>query len=279
MTRNTMNSPINSKAQSYQSLYEYFDSLPMLKLRREAYGEDIGQHSWVTVEDLRLDIHRLKLSTTSHILDLGCGPCGPLTYILKSCGCFGTGLDLSGAALAVGQHRAICLGVGDRLTVREANLDDQLDEESCSFDAVISLDVVLHLRDRVRTFCEIGRVLTPGGRFLFTDSGVLHGSISSEDLARRSAHGSTNLCGPEFNEKALKEAGFVLLEIEDRTESLISVATGRLHARTKYQTDFEAIEGANKFARYQQYLNAVIATAETGALRRVMYLSESRALP
>jgi SAM-dependent methyltransferase len=103
--------------QSYQSLYENFDSPLMSQLRLEAYGEDIGQHSWVTAEDLRRDVPRLKLKQAARLLDLGCGPCGPLTFLMKTTGCSGIGFDSSGAALSVGRRRAQSLGLDDRLTV------------------------------------------------------------------------------------------------------------------------------------------------------------------
>src|SRR6266481_310018 len=66
----------------YDKLYEHFDLPLMRQLRAEAYGQDIGQHSWVTAEELLGDIPKLKLSPESRLLDLGCGPAGPLTYIV-----------------------------------------------------------------------------------------------------------------------------------------------------------------------------------------------------
>ena len=62
----------------YESLYQEFESPLMRELRRDAYGEDIGQHSWVTASDLRRDAVRLGISADGLLLDLGCGPCGPL---------------------------------------------------------------------------------------------------------------------------------------------------------------------------------------------------------
>lgn len=87
-----MNDPADSAKQSYQLLYEHFDSPLMSQLRVEAYGEDVGQHSWVTAADLRLDTSRLKLTSATRLVDLGCGPCGPLTFLMKTTGCSGIGL-------------------------------------------------------------------------------------------------------------------------------------------------------------------------------------------
>ena len=140
----------------------------MRQLRREAYGEDIGQHSWVGAEELRGDIPRLKLSPSSRFLDIGCGPCGPLTFILAAVGCSGTGVDISPSALQVGRTRAASLGISASLSVQKADLNEPLPFEPRSFDAAMSLDVVLHLRDRLTLFHEVAKVLRPGGRFLVT---------------------------------------------------------------------------------------------------------------
>jgi cyclopropane fatty-acyl-phospholipid synthase-like methyltransferase len=271
-----MNNPADSIKQSYQSLYENFDSPLMSQLRLETYGEDIGQHSWVTAEDLRRDAPRLKLAPAARLLDLGCGPCGPLTFLMKTTGCSGIGLDLSGAALSVGRRRAQSLGLDDRLTVCETDLDSVLPVVTDTVDAAISLDVILHLRDRLRTFTDVARVLVKGGRFLFTDAGVVTGAISSEEVAIRSMHGVTQFCAPGFNERTLEQAGLTLLETEDRTHGMLSNARGRLEARFRHQADFEQLEGAKGFARYQGYLQSIVSMSRRGALSRVVYLVEVR---
>src|SRR5258708_29947098 len=115
-----MSAPADSKARGYDSFYREFDSPLMRQLRVEAYGEDIGQHSWVGADELRGDIDRLELSRSSRFLDLGCGPCGPLTFILAAVGCPGTGVELSPSALRVGRARAASLGVEALFSVQQA---------------------------------------------------------------------------------------------------------------------------------------------------------------
>lgn len=90
----------------YDKLYEHFDSPLMRQLRAEAYGQDIGQHSWVTAEELLADIPKLKLSPDSRLLDLGCGPGGPLTYVTMQTKCQAVGLDVSANAIAAARDRA-----------------------------------------------------------------------------------------------------------------------------------------------------------------------------
>jgi SAM-dependent methyltransferase len=273
-----VSAPADSERQGYDSLYKEFDSPLMRQLRLEAYGEDIGQHSWVTAGELRKDIPRLELSRSSHFLDLGCGPCGPLTFVLGSVACQGTGTDLSASALAAGRARVASLGLDHLVTLREANLSEPMPFASGSFDAVMSLDVILHVRDRAAVFREVARTLIPGGRFLFTDAGVVTGSISDEEVLQRSVHGYTQFAAPGFNKRMLELAGFRLLATEDRTASVLKNATGRLAARLTHRAELEQVEGVAYFERQQQYLETVIELSRRGAVSRTMYLAKSRAV-
>ena len=259
---------------SYKSIYDDFDSALMQRIRTEAYGEDIGQHSWVTAHDLRADIARLALAPSHRLLDVGCGPCGPLTYVLDAVRCRGTGLDLSSEAVAAGRRRAVSLGLESLATIERSDLNAPLPLEDRSFDAAMSLDVVLHVRDRSALFQEIARVLVPGGRLLFTDAAVLVGVISDDEVAARSLHGHCHFVAPGFNERSLAGAGFRLLETEDRTESLLANAGGRLAARRAHRQDLERTEGAPGFAREQEYLETVVGLARRRSLSRFMYLAE-----
>ncbi len=269
-----MNASEDSRADGYESFYREFDSPLMQQVRREGYGEDIGQHSWVGAEELRGDIPRLRLAAASRLLDLGCGPCGPLTFILASVGCFGMGVDLSPSALATGRVRAEALGISNLLSVREADLSEQLPFESRSFDAAMALDVVLHVPDRMGLFQEVARLLCRGGRFLFTDGGVLAGSISSEEVRERSAHGYTQFAAPGWNQKLVESAGFRLIETENRTGSMLNNARGRLAAIRTHRLELEQVLGVAGFSRQERYLKTVVGLSLRGAVSRLMYLAE-----
>ncbi len=262
------------KKQSYDTFYEAFDSPLMRQLRADAYGEDIGQHSWVTAAELRSDLTRLQLSPSSRLVDLGCGPCGPLTFILSSVGCRATGTELSAAALRAGCARAAAMGVDHLLSVQEADLNEPVPFPNHSFDAAMALDVVLHVRDRAAMFREVARIVSVGRRFLFTDAGVVTGSISDDEVMRRSVHGSTQFSAPGFNERLLEETGFRLLEVEDRTAGALTNARGRLAARSAHRTQLERLEGASEFERQQRYLETVVEISRRGAVSRMMYLAE-----
>ncbi len=258
----------------YDKLYEHFDSPLMRQLRAEAYGQDIGQHSWVTAEELLADIPKLKLSPETRLLDLGCGPAGPLTYISAQTKCQAAGLDVSANAIAAARDRAASLGLSEQITLQQADLNEPLPFAAARFDAVVSIDVILHLRDRAAIFEEVARVLAPAGRFLFTDAGVITGPVSSEEIQRRTPHGYAQFVPPGVNEQLLERGGFRLIETCNRTPDLLKSAAGRLAARESRRVELEKLEGSPTFLRQQQYLQTVLALAERAALSRIMYLAE-----
>jgi SAM-dependent methyltransferase len=270
-----MSDPVRPQNLGYDDSYREFDSPLMQRVRQEAYGKDIGQHSWVTAEEMEEDIPRLKLSSTSHFLDLGCGPGGPLAFVTRSVGCRGSGLDLSAEAVAAGRVRAVSLGIEELVTLQQADLNQPLSFESSSFDAVMSLDVILHLRDRLAVFREVARVLVPGGTFLFTDAGVITGAVSAEEIRLRAVHGPSQFVPVGFNERMLELAGLQLLEHHDRTASLPKNAAGRLAARLAHRAELEQLEGSSSFERQQRYLETVVELAQRKAMSRKVYLAES----
>jgi cyclopropane fatty-acyl-phospholipid synthase-like methyltransferase len=261
-------------ADRYDDFYREFDSPLMRQLRIDAYDEDIGQHSWVRADELRADMRRLQLTPKSRLLDLGCGPCGPLTFILAEARCRGTGVEVSRHALEAGRARAAAFGVTDLMAVQTADLNQPLPFEAQTFDAAISLDVVLHVRDRLQLFQQVAGLLVKGGHFLVTDAAVLTGSVSNEEVRVRSAHGYSQFVAPNFNQTLLETAGFSLIESEDRTESVLRNASGRLTAIRAHRTELENMWGKESFAAQEAYLGTVVDLSRRRAVSRVMYLAK-----
>ena len=270
-----MPAPTEARADGYEAFYRDFDSPLMRQLRRESYGEDIGQHSWVSAEELRGDIQRLSLTASSNFLDLGCGPCGPLAFVVAHTKCHGTGVELSPSALQVGRARAAALGIESLFAVHEGDLNDTLPFAAATFDAVASIDVVLHLRDRARFLKDVARLLCPGGKFLFTDAGVITGAISNEEVQKRSVHGYTQFVVAGWNEQLLASAGLHLVESEDRTLSVLKSARGRLTAMHAHRAELEQLSGASAVASQQDYLETLVDLSERKAVSRIMYLVEA----
>ena len=267
----TANAP---RADQYESFYREFNSPLMRQIRREAYGEDIGQHSWIGSDELRQDAKRLRLGPTSRLLDLGSGPCGPLTFLISNFACAGVGLELSPAAIEVGHLRAAELGIQRLFAAEVADLNDALPSGLGAFDSALAVDVVLHIRDRRALFRQVATLLRPGARFLLTDAGVVTGAVSNEEFQLRSIHGYTQFVPAGWNERLLEAAGFHLLETEDRTASVLRNANGRLAAIQNHRAELESLSGVASFQSQSAYLTTVAELASRRAVSRVMYLAE-----
>ncbi len=266
----------SSEADQYEPFYREFDSPLMRAIRRDAYGEDIGQHSWISAAELRQDARRLHLDASSRLLDLGSGPCGPLTFLLSESGCTGLGLELSPSAVRVGYARAAEINVQTRFAAQVADLNEPLPTELGLFDCALAIDMVLHVRDRQALFRQVSALLHPTGRFLITDAGVITGAVSNAELQLRSIHGYTQFVPAGWNESLLEGAGFRLLETEDRSTSVVRNASGRLAAIHKHREELERFSGVASFQSQANYLTTVAELASRGAVSRFMYLAELR---
>jgi SAM-dependent methyltransferase len=264
------------EGRNYDRLYQDFDSPLMRQIRAQAYGKDIGQHSWVTAEELEQHIARLKLSPASRLLDLGCGPGGPLAFVVGMIRCHAIGVDLSPEAIVAGRARASADGLEELITLQVADLNQPMPFADHALDAVMSLDVILHLSDRGQLFRDVARLLVPGGRFLFTDAGVISGPVSDAEIRARSSYGSAQFVPPGCNEQLLEAAGFRLLEQADATAGLLKNAEGRHAARSAHRAELEKVEGAAAFDKHQQYLKTVIGLGRRRAMSRNIYLAEIR---
>jgi SAM-dependent methyltransferase len=161
------------------------------------------------------------------------------------------------------------------VALHEADLNSPLPFASGTFSSAMSLDVVVHLRNRVELFAEVARILQPRGRFLFTDAGVVTGAVSNEEIRRRSVYGFTQFVAAGWNERLLASAGFRILEVENRTQSALRNAGGRLAANEAHRADLVSALSVADVDRQNEYLQSVVELSRRGAIARLMYLAEA----
>jgi SAM-dependent methyltransferase len=98
-----------------------------------------------------------------HVLDAGCGP-GLYSEILLDRGATVTAIDVSPKMIHFAKQR-----LGDRATIRRANLEEPLDFlADKSVDVVLSSLVLDYVKDWNSLFSEFSRILRDDGYFIFS---------------------------------------------------------------------------------------------------------------
>src|SRR5262249_58966511 len=67
----------------YGTAYGNFAAQALEQVRRETYGEDFGQSSWVTGHEYRRFFRLLELTAADYVLDVGCGSRGPAVFLAR----------------------------------------------------------------------------------------------------------------------------------------------------------------------------------------------------
>jgi SAM-dependent methyltransferase len=264
----------NERFDFYRGHYRRFESKLAAEVRREVYGEDLGQTGWRTAAEQAEIADHLRLGTNSRVLDIACGAGGPSLALVERTGCRVTGVDIEPAGIAQAKAKARARGLADRSTFAVVDCSGRLAFEDGAFNAVLCIDAISHLPDRFGTLSEWARLLSRGGRLLFTDSSVLTGAVAKSELDIRGGIGTFLLVPPGLDEEAIEAAGLTLLKREDRTAAIAEVAA-RLHAaRTHRAAALEREEGADWFGQRQRLLATMAELAESRRLSRFLYLAE-----
>lgn len=256
----------------YVTAYGNFTTEVLAQVRRDTYGEDFGQSSWVTGPEYRRFLRLLELTAADHVLDVGCGSGGPALFLARETGCQVTGVDVNEAGIHSGRALARQAGLDDRVQFRRADVREPLPFPDGTFAAIVCLDAMCHLPDRGRLLGEWRRVLRPGGRLLSTDPVVVTGLVSNEELATRSSTGYFEFCPPGVNERLIVQAGFELARAEDVTENEVEVSHRWHAARQQRAAELIRLEGEETFAGLQRFLAVVHRLTAERRLSRFAYL-------
>jgi len=268
---------VSSSVNLYDNVYGDFASDAEASVRREAYGEDLGQSSWLTAPEWLHFADQLAIGADSDVLEVGSGSGGPAVYLVRERGCRLTGVDINEHGVRNAGALAEARGVADRTQFRVVDASQPLPFQDGRFDAVVSNDAMCHIRNRSSTLRDWYRVLRPGGRALFTDAMIITGIVSNEELATRSSIGFYLFLPPGENERLLKAAGFHLLDVEDVTQNAADVARRWHDARERQRDALVAREGEENFDGLQRFLLCVHRVSAEQRLSRYAYLAEKPA--
>jgi SAM-dependent methyltransferase len=258
----------------YDNVYGDFESRAETAVRHEAFGDDIGQSSWITAADWLRYADHARVSGNSQVLEVGSGSGGPAVFLARSRGCFVTGIDINQHGVSNGIRLAKEHGISDRVKFQTVDASRPLPFAPETFDAVLSNDAMCHIANRLEVLTEWYRVLRRGGRMLFTDAMVITGLVSQEELAIRSSIGFYYFVPPGENERLIALSGFALLASDDETVGAELIAQRWHAARERYRGELTSREGETNFAGLQRFLACVHRLAAERRLSRYCYLAE-----
>jgi 2-polyprenyl-3-methyl-5-hydroxy-6-metoxy-1,4-benzoquinol methylase len=260
----------------YGASYRNFADDLYAEIRREAFGDDIGQTSWLTAEEQDLFVSWLGLTKSSRLLDVACGSGKPTLRIAQKTGCHVSGVDLHEEGIASAKANAREIGYEGRAHFYRANAAERLFFDDASFDAVTCIDAVNHLPDRPRVLADWHRMLKPGGSILFTDPIVLTGAITNEEIAVRASIGLFVFSPQGLDEDLLRQSGFDVERVEDRTPNMARNAGGWHSARAKRAAQLRKVEGDDAFFGQQRFLETAARLAEERRLSRFALMGRKR---
>jgi SAM-dependent methyltransferase len=261
----------------YNAIYSRFGEAVLARVRQEAFGEDIGQNSWLTADECRTYCAWLQLGPTSHLLEVGCGMGGPALFIARTTGARVTGVDINAHGIAAGNAMAQEQQLEARVHFEQVDAGGALPFADAQFDALLCIDAINHLPNRLNVLQEWRRVVRADGRILFTDPTTVTGVLSSEEIAIRSSIGYYLFVPPGEDARLIELAGLQLERQEDVTENMSTISQRRYEARMRAREELIALEGEPTYHGQQRFLAMVHQLASERRLSRYVYLARKGA--
>ena len=258
----------------YDTNYGNFQTELYSEIRREAFGEDIGQNSWMTASEQDMFLDWLHLSAGKKLLDIACGSGGPALRIAAKTDCALVGIDLHEQAISTAKSYAAQRNLKNGAEFRVVNAREPLPFPDDHFEAITCVDAINHIPNRPSVLAQWARLLKPGGRLLFTDPVTVTGPLTSEELATRSSVGLLLFVPEGYDKEVIAQSGLRLLVSKNLTTNMAEVAEKRRAAREKRCAAVQQVEGNRAFAAQQNLLAMVARLAHDARLSRFVYVSE-----
>lgn len=261
------------KVDHYNNTYNNPSEDVYREVRLETYGEDFGQTSWMTLDELDEIPVRLGLDPSSSVMEIGSGAGGCAIHLAATVGCHVTGLDVNAGGVRNATELARARGLEPRTRFQNCDVSGGIPFDVNDFDAIYSNDAVCHIPNRLALLLDARRVMKPGGRLLYSDAVVITGEVTKEELATRSSIGHYVFTKAGENESVIAASGFKLLRTDDTTENAAEISKLWHDARAKRKVALIAIEGEANFAGLQKFLMCVHTLCSERRLSRFLYLA------
>jgi cyclopropane fatty-acyl-phospholipid synthase-like methyltransferase len=268
---------VTEAAPVLRALYEAVYGEPSLAheaVRRDGHrpGDDIGQCGYTLPEQLRRLAERLLLGPGRRLLDLGCGTGGPTVYLARHAGCDALGIDFAQAGVIRARQRARKAGLSHRVAFLVAEGTAlPLRPESC--DAVMSLDVLLYVRDREALLRACRNVLRSGGTLALADEVARGTGLTPAEQEARSLFGPAVYDAEAAHVERLRSAGFEDVAVEDWTPAFVALNDRWCAAREHHRAALVAEGGEEAYDAGQRYFATNRDAARDGRLARLLFVA------
>ena len=183
------------------------------------------------VEATREHIKRAGISSTMHVLDLGCGVGGCSRVIAATCGCRVTAIDLTPQSIEIARKLTRRCGMDERIEFREADAL-ALPFADGTFDHVWCHNVTMNIPDKKKLASEVARVLKRGGRFSCSEVGQGPGGALIFPLPWATDASASFVVTPAMMRQALEEGGLRIKEEIDLSDAILA-ALKEMRARAE----------------------------------------------
>jgi SAM-dependent methyltransferase len=260
----------------YDVQYGQFATDLYAQVRAEAFGEDIGQNSWLTADEHDLFIGWLDVGSGSKLLDVASGSGRTTLRVAQITGCSVHGIDSHPQAVAAANDAVRAAGLEGRAAFQLHDAATRMPFADASFDALICIDALNHLPNRAAVFAEWARIIRPGGVVVFTDPITVTGELTAEEIAIRASIGFFLFVPAGYDETLLADAGFDVTNVVDRTPNMARTAQRRHDARAARAAALRDIEGDATFDGQQRFLQMAARLAAERRLSRFAFRAVRR---
>jgi SAM-dependent methyltransferase len=265
---------MSSKVDMFDIYFGSFSGPAFQNIRKDTYGEDIGQFCWITTDEYRDFIKLLNIEPNDDVLDIASGSGGPAIFLSRETGAFVDGIDINEKAVATAQKLADREAMSSRLDFRQADARKGLPFNNNEFQAVVCIDSIQNIGNRLQLLRESYRILKSGGQILYTDTHLLTGVITIDEIAPRlNIKMHFDFTPPGENERLLEIAGFELEISRDATENMMLISKRMHDARRRYHNELMIVEEEEEFENTQRFLLNLHVLASESRLSRFVYVA------
>ncbi|RZC61268.1 hypothetical protein C5167_023026, partial [Papaver somniferum] len=224
------------------------------------------------IETTKEFVEKLELKPGQKVLDVGCGIGGGDFYMAENFDAEVVGIDLSVNMVSFALERAIGRKCSVEFEVADCTKKTYPDE---TFDVIYSRDTILHIQDKPALFRTFFKWLKPGGKVLISDYCKSPGPPSAE-FAEYIKQRGYDLHDVEAYGQMLKDAGFVDVIAEDRTDQFTKVLQRELNAVEKDKEEFVADFSEEDYNDIVGGWNAKLVRTAAGEQRWGLFIAKKK---